>query len=141
MNLSVWECRCERRTILPLHDLQGMSERLRGSSTDDAFVDFVCPHCGYGTRRFLRDIPDHPHTGSPIHFHPPLFHVALRCAVKGCDTHATVHTLAESGNSSAEQTKKVPRWTLEGIGCYAKHPILTPLALISSWVTNPGGED
>ena len=139
MNLKIWECDCGYQTLLPQHDLQGMSQHRKGSPTGDPFVDFVCPHCGSGTRRLLRHIPDGPRTEG--RFHPlPLFHAALRCGNERCEVRATVHTVAESGNASAGPKKMVPHWKLVGICCFEGHPVKErpeESDVESAWITSP----
>src|SRR5664279_1085060 len=138
MNLKIWECSCGYQTPLPQHDLQGMSQHLKGSPTGEPFVDFVCPHCGYGTRRFLRDIPDH--SLSESQFHPlPLYHAALQCAEARCKVRATVHTVAENGSPTSGPKKKVPSWRLVGICCFEGCPAKErpeDSDVKSFWVTN-----
>jgi len=102
----------------------------------DVFLDFVCPQCGFGTRRFLQDIPRREF-GGPIRYRAPLFHADIKCVVERCDTHATVHTLAESDKPISGPNKEVPNWTLDSIRCYEEHPVKVPLEILATRVTGP----
>lgn len=136
--VKIWECPRGHRTVLLPDDLLRMSQHRKGSPTADPFVDFVCPDCGFGTRRLARDLPEII-VQAPIRYRASLFHADLKCVAEGCSTHATVHTLAESGKPTAGPKKAVPTWKLDGIRCYEEHPVTVPIEVKSSRVT--GGEE
>ena len=106
---------------------------------EDAVVDFVCPQCGRGSRRYLREIPERDFV-SDVHYQPPLFHADLRCVSERCDSHAIVHTLAGSGKPNAGPEIPVPNWKLVGIRCYEGHLVKEPLQVIALRVTHPADE-
>src|ERR1017187_9993968 len=90
-SLAMWNCKCGYKTPLPLHEVHGMLQGRFQSPMDAAFLNFVCPHCGYGARRLLRDIPEEE-VANLSSYRPVFFHASLRCVVEGCGTSATVHT-------------------------------------------------
>lgn len=132
--IALWECRCGNQTVIPELDLPRIQVHQTGMPTDVLYVNFVCPQCGLGTRRSLRDIPRRSVRG-PIRYRLHLFHADLRCVGQRCDSHATVHTLAESDKPNAGPKIAVRSWTLVGICCYAGHPVKVPLELRRSRVT------
>jgi hypothetical protein len=139
--LAIWKCSCGHETLIPPSDLQGIAGHQKGMPRDVVFVDFVCPQCGLGTRRYLRDIPEQRFL-SAVRYRLPLFHVDLKCVVQNCEAHTTVHTQAESGKPTAEPKIPVPNWKLVGISCYYGHPIKVPLDRKgASRVTNPAGDE
>jgi hypothetical protein len=100
-----------------------MSQHQKKSPTVDPFLDFVCPHCGYGTRRFVRNIPVQESEDQPLRYRPPLFHADMQCEEVLCKVRATVHTIAESDKPTSGPKISVPNWTLDGISCHEGHPV------------------
>src|SRR5947209_3886307 len=93
---AILPCECGLETTLPLEALRDITQRQRQSPKDGAFVNFVCPHCGLGARHLVDRLEYREATSFPILFRPPMFHASLKCDRKPCDSHAIVHTLAES---------------------------------------------
>lgn len=100
----------------------------------EPYVDFVCPHCGVGIRRWEREILLREFS-SPARYTPALYHAFLRCDSQRCAGRAEVHTLAESDSPNAEPRIAVSNWKLEGINCHEGHDLKQPLELKGHTVT------
>jgi hypothetical protein len=133
--IGIWECPKGHKTAIPEHDLLGMSSHRKGSPTDNAFVDFVCPECGLGTRLPLLHIPTQP-SGSKDRYLPVLFHIPLRCDEPSCEVRTVVHTLAGSDATTVAPKKAEPNWKLDGIRCYEGHPVTKTSTDREPWLTN-----
>lgn len=126
--LAIWECRCGHETLLLPESLPEITTTPRGPQKVDLFLDFVCPQCGLGTRRSLRDIHQRQFQNLD-RYKPFLFHAFLRCAEASCSGRGVVHTLAESGSPSASPKIAVNLWKFEGIDCHEGHTLKEPSQL------------
>lgn len=128
----IWDCdRGEHKTPILLHVLRGIEGDLVGSSKGDAFVDFVCPQCGYGRRRLvdeLRQVELESPPANAVLFPQDLFHESLKCDRERCAAHARVHTPAETSTPGNKPKKPVAEWAgMTGITCSLGHPIKVPV--------------
>lgn len=139
--IRVWECgRCKQDTLLPDSVLQEISFDLERSPKDESFVDFLCPHCGWGMRRPPHTIPARSapavRRDSPL-WKPALAHVSLECEREGCAARAIVHTLAgsEAETLLLKAAAHHETFALAGITCYSRHPIRQPIRVKATWKT------
>jgi hypothetical protein len=127
---AIVECKqahCGNTTAILLGVLQGIKGDLVGSSKDDSFVDFVCPQCGFGSRRpipsFRQEEPLTP-PPNPIRYPRDLFHESLKCEKVGCTAHARVHTPGETSTSGTTPKIAASKWHgMTGITCSQGHPL------------------
>ena len=129
--LYVWKCprlECGREVLLPPQILPEITSDLVRSSMVEPYVDFVCPECGTGIRRFQHDIPQ-----GEFHnldrYKPVLFHAFLRCDDPHCAGRGVVHTLADTDSPTESPKIPVNRWKLEGIDCHEGHRLKEPKQL------------
>jgi hypothetical protein len=128
MLLCEVRCSCGYSVSLRPLFFDGMALGEKGSQ--HRFVDWVCPHCGAGSRFNVAEVPEREFTSATDSYEIAVFHAFLRCAVKGCHAHATVHTLAENEHPRLP----IENWQVTA-RCYEGHPVRVPLKLEGSTVT------
>lgn len=148
MDCYVWDCQqCKNSVFLPLQTVRARAACLAGSQSDERFVNFVCPECGYGTRRFLRDISIE---SSDRYEQTRFFGESFRCDREGCVARTRVHTLGREETTTANESRitpiiALPKWNLDGITCLNRHPIKSPQEILggegTDWPTMSDGSE
>lgn len=129
MILSELRCSCGYSVPLRPSFVNTMALEERGSR--ERFVDWVCPHCGAGTRLNVAEVPERDFTSATEHYEVPVLHAFLSCTVENCAAHATVHTVADNGRP----TLPLEWWKSVTARCYFGHPARVPLTVSGSTVT------
>src|ERR1017187_85413 len=125
---AIVDCgRCEYSTPILFDVFRQLSGDL-GAPKDKAFVDFVCPKCGFGSRRLLDSFrrDEFGYTPPSAILYPiEIFHESLQCDRK-CFAHGRVHTLAETSAPDIPRIT-ISKWNgMTGITCSLGHPLRVP---------------
>lgn len=125
------EVRCPCGYSVPFRPLSFDGMALEEKGSQRRFVDWVCPHCGAGSRFDAAEVPEREFTSAREDYQILVFHAFLRCALESCAAHATVHTLAENQHPRLSPEK----WKAVTARCYEGHPARVPSELTGSSVT------
>ena len=118
---------CEVGTTLPSQSLGDITQHQNPPVRGKEFANFVCPHCGLGTRHLVTELEVRKAISFSILSPPPLYCARLRCGDMRCEERALVHTTARGAERNAEPTKDLNDWKVDALQCPCGHQARVPM--------------
>ncbi len=111
---------CQTATWIPLETMRAMAQERKQPATGGRFVNFVCPHCGFGTKNPLQYLELRESPPGMRFGREPLLCVTVRCGDENCQAAVSVYTKGAS-ESDMEPPIAPQYWRSATLECPAGH--------------------
>lgn len=122
---------CKQDSWIPVSTMQEIAQQ-RPQPAKGRFLNFVCPHCGFGTKHPLEPLQIRESRPVMRLGKEPLFGVTVRCGDEKCGMTVVAYTKCGSDGSGAEPTIAPQYWRSATLECPTGHRAKQPIEVLGS---------
>ena len=124
---------CHQDTWIPVATMQEIAQQ-RAKPKSGRIVNFVCPHCGFGTRHAVEPLVIQEPRPTTRLDKEPLYGATVRCGEKKCKTPIAAYTRCSAESNGVEPTIAPQYWRSAALECPAGHRATQPIEVMGSWI-------
>ena len=121
---------CQKETWIPVATMQQIAQQ-RAKPAKGRIVNFVCPHCGFGTKNPVELLHVRESRPTMRLDREPLYGATVRCGEKKCKTPIVAYTKCAAGNGQ-DPTIAPQYWRSTALECPAGHRAQQPSEVTGS---------